>query len=674
MPKVYVTNTSSRQLETVARIAFPKTLTLPNHPCLSDGVANLNLYHEKSVGNISEIFTARGIFAPGTTEFDLTSNPNTPSIPAFTFSKWVEKDPRGSIPTVVVNYSDGRSKRMIVGPKSRLHRLTPDTATFYLESLVDEGFRTECWATAFRDLDHIEFKLATNWADRNNPNYHVGVSSIRIECKDKFVVHYQNQFGLGVVSYNPIIDTWSLTIPIPTNAIRDGQGIELRGYILANPENFITEITPEIQIRLNNLRAIELGNPSFGGVGEVNGSYENMNHEGNWFNSYLPEIINWDSSNRFRNILAIPSLFSPRMIGIANATGQTGAQQDFGADKGYEATVYHDDSWQTYFKGAMIDRMRFFNIHEPDGSRVLKENHPLRVTWNMETFDVLTRDTLGKAFVPWRDAGIGMFGYDTQHRSMNNLLTYVALTGDELAITTLENALDADLQQARNLDLAEREVGRMFACWAKMIRVLPEWSSNKLRAHVMVKFAELQSDWRGRFFPGDASRPIKVLQVIADPRSGIYNPVGNILECSWIPYQTAEMAKGLYSMWKVTGNEDMLNMLKDVLVTVVVGGTKLINGQWVPLTFCRYPTGLPSGQFISKTQSSPDEGKLIENMEPWEYTVGSQGFWDWMAPTVALAKHLVPSLAGRANEILSSVYPNGRFGSMDSAEWFCTPL
>jgi hypothetical protein len=674
MPKVYVTNTSTRPLETVAKIAFPMSLEMPEHPAIDAGSGQvIPLVLDRDVGDISQIFTAKGIFAPGKNEYELINFPGASS-QEFQFSNWVSKDPIGSIPVVIINYADGRSKRMIVGPKSRLVNINPNTATFYLESRVDEGFRTECWATAYSQLDHIEFKLATNWADRNNPQYHVNVSSIRIECRDKFVVHYQSQFGLGPVVYNPLIDTWSLEIPIPSQTIRDGQGIELRGYVLANPENFLTEITPEIRGRLDNLRAVELGLSQFGGVGEVHGSFENMNHSGNWFHAYLPLSINWDQSNRFRNILAIPSLFSPRMIGIANATGQTGAQQDFGADKGYEATVYHDNEWQTYYKGAMIDRMRFFNIHEPDGSRVLKESHPLRITWNMETFDILTRDTLGKAHVPWRDAGIGMFGYDTQHRSMNNLLTYIALTGDELALTTLENALEADLQQARNLDLAEREVGRTFSCWAKMLRVLKSVDRMRLKSHVETKFAELQADWRGRFYPGDPSKPIKVLQVIADPRSGIVNPATNTLECSWIPYQTAEMAKGLYAMWDVLRDPNMLVMLKDVLTTVVLGGAKLINGQWVPLTFARYPTGLPSGQFISKGQTAPDEGKLIENMEPWEYTVGSPGFWDWMAPAIAIAKHIAPNVRDRATEILNSIYPNGRFGSMDTAEWFCTSL
>jgi len=676
MAKVYIYNTSLSNLRTVAQIAFPATLTDLSNKSLYNGNDKIPLIWEKNVGDISKIYTALASFPPGESVWEVIDD--TYETPVFRFSDWVAKDPIGSILKTKIGVL-GNEIIPSLNSSSRFLRNNGNSTTFEIVHGVVNGFKVHQFLDVYSGLDHVRFQYAVNWADQSNPSYTRDTVKFTITCKDEFVINYAGQMGIPLPSYNPLIDEWYVEIQIPSQQIRDGQGLELRGYILTHPETFIGVIGPMNEVRLGNLAAVKNGDLKYGGVGQVRGSYENMNLNGNWFWKYLPSHI---PEEPLVDIFATRNPFSLRMIGMSNTPGQTGDQEDFGADKGHEATVLHHNWWQTYIEGALVDRMRTFNIHEPNGAKVSGRFHPNRVTWNMETFDPLTQDTLGKAKNQWRFDGTGFVSYDNQHKSMNNFFTYLALTGDDLAMDTLVGALEADLQQARNLDLAEREIGRTFACWYKMTRLLDPTNVSRLKQFMLLKYSEVKHDWRGRFF-ADPQHSVRCLQVIQDPRSGAVNPETGKVELSWIPYQTAEMLKGLYAFWLTFQQPDTMELMKSIATTYVNHGVANINNSWYPLTFSRYRTGLGSGQPLDPLAAAPEEGLPLDpsayTLSSWQIKIGEWGFWEWTAPALSLAAgpilpDLDPTVKQRAREILQSVYPDHMLMTKRELQWFMTEI
>lgn len=685
--KVTFTNTSREPLNTVVRIAVPYNLRMPNLPSIrfETGV-EMPMFYLKSIGDITTIYTVQGEFPAGPNpivgEIVEGSKRDHESL-NFGLSKWASRDLISNVIKLIIT-ADGREITFNSGGNIFVKSANKHCAVFDLQSEVVHGFSLREFLTVYSNLDHIEFKLGLNWHDRSIPDVFTNVTRIRMVCGNEFAIHFANQMQLSKPTYNPLIDEWSVDLVSWDQILRDGQGFELRGYVLTMPESFINPSDaedPDVKARIKNLAAVRAGFNSLGAVGEVVAVHNNLNHNGNWFNKNLPEFNpEWNQGLRVP-LITSPGIFGTRAVGSAKTPGQTGAQQDFGADKGFHATVAHNPAWITYMKAGQVDRLRTFNVIEPDGSRVTKEKHPGWKTWNMETFDVLSQDTLGKAKM-WRPAGTGWMGYDNQHRSQNGVLTYFALTGDELTYDTLLNCLEADLAQAP-YGQADREVGRMSSCWAKMLRVLSAPMVDRLSTHIKGKLDALSNQWRGRFpeIQGDPNRTVRVNQIIIDPRSAIVNPATGRLEPCWIAYQCAQMCAGLYELSLVYEDARLMPMIRDLARSFLWHGCFKEGNQWIPILFVRYRTGLQSGGVISDTSVAPEEGLPLPASSyftgSWEISldVSPQGWWNWVGPCVAIAGMVLddPQSKARSREIIDTVYSGG-FASIESAEWFGVPL
>lgn len=673
--KVNLHNSSNQTLYTVARIAYPQTYQMPMNPGLElpDGT-RLPLIKEQSIGTISNIYTVRCNLNPGPIQAETVGSVDGAES-TFTLSNWVTKHLAGTVLRIFVTLEDD-TELLLWGDGSRKHiRATPHVQVFELDSYVVQGFKVKQYLTAFTEMDHVEFKLGLNWHDRNDPSYGKRVKRVRLECSDEFVIHYQNAMNLPKATYLPQIDVWRLDLIPGPQEFSDGQGFELRGYILTAPEELLTGIDDLTDRRLNNLNAVRNGNQSFGGVGEVVGLAEDMNFDGNWFRGFLPKNLSGQAN--YQGMFWEPKLLGLRSRGSSKIPGQTGGQEDFGADKGLEATVLGQASWLTYIKGAIVSRYRWYNLHEPNGDRVEASKHPNRKTWNMATFHPHSTDLLGKAQNASRPDGTGWSGFDNQHRSLNNDLTYYVLTGDELILDTILNMLEADYAQT-SYDLADREVGRMFDFWSKCLRVLPILDSVKLKDHTDKKFTELLSKFRGRFFTNSPERNVNVLQVIIDPRSNVVNPVTGKIEPCWIPFQFAQKIVGVYSYYMETKDPRAASLLSRLSETFLRYGVFKQGNLWYPVMFERYRTGLPSGQNVNNNEMCPEEGMPLPpesfNTESWEVKIDpfySQSWWDWVCPAVQVAREFVwdDALIQKATEILDYAYPNG-LQTIQSACWF----
>jgi hypothetical protein len=678
--------TNSSKINSVVKIAIPQTLSLPLNPVLETPLGDLPMSFLKRIGNITDIWTALGKFTPGRFECRIKEGSAAQhNAEQFVASPWVAKNPGGSILRAFVTLEDDTVIPLYVGGDFKLITGNRHIQTFDIESPVVQGWCLKQILSIYSNLDHVEFKLALNWHDRSNPSYNVNIKEIRLECNDEFVIYHQGQLGIPRPTYNPLIDTWSCVITSGIQQILDGAGIEVRGFILALPEDFISFDSDNVdtEARVENLNAIRFGPSNAGGIGGVYAIHSNLNYNSNWFNSNLPNSRIEDAILNPK-LAYQPSIFSARTIGMAKTPYQSGAQNDFGADKGYEATVLLDPIWMSYAIGGLVDRLRPYNIHEPNGGRVTKELHPTRVTWNLVTLDSQSKDFLGKTKWAPRGLGTGWVGYDNQHRSQNLNITYYALTGDELELDTLSNALEADLQQAVNQSLADREIGRTFNCWAKMLRILPASDRNRLLPHVETKINELLSFWRGRLLSGP-EKTVKCSQIIKDPR-GIINPTNGKQEVCWLPYQHAQMIQGVYSMIKALqlfgrNNLSLESLLKDLCITLVDNGFANHGSEWYPILFLRYRTGLESGVMVDKNSPAPEEGIPLPpetfTSPNWQAVVNTdnQGWWDWVSPALSIAKTLPigSDRVAKIDTLLSYAYPNV-VTDIHTLEWFATPM
>lgn len=678
--------TNSDKITSVVKIAIPQTLALPINPVLQTPMGDLPLSFLKRIGNITDIWTVLGQFTPGRFECNIKEGTaEQHNAEQFGVSNWVAKNPGGSIIRAKVTLEDGTVIPLYVGGDFNLINGNRHLQTFDIESPVIQGWCLKQVLSVYSNLDHIEFKLGLNWHDRANPSYNINIREIRLECNDEFVIYHQGQLGIPRPTYNPMIDTWSCVITSGVQQILDGNGIEVRGFILAMPENFISFDfdSEEVNRRIANMTAVRFGPEKAGNIGGVYAVHADLNYDHNWFNGNLPDAHIEDAVLN-QKVAYQPSIFSARTFGMAKTPYQSGAQQDFGADKGYEATVLLDPIWIPYAIGGLVDRLRPYNIHEPNGKRVTKELHPTRVTWNLVTFDSQSKDFLGKVKWAPRGAGTGWVGYDNQHRSQNLNITYYALTGDELELDTLSNAFEADLQQAVNQSLADREIGRTFNCWAKMLRILPVNDRNKLLNHVDVKINELLTFWRGRLITG-LDKTVKCSQVIKDPR-GIVNPSNGNQEVCWLPYQHAQMIQGVYSLSRALSlfgrnTISLDSLLKDLCITFVDNGFAHYGNDWYPILFLRYRTGLNSGVMIDKNSPAPEEGIPLPpetfTSPNWQAVVNTdnQGWWDWVSPALSIAKTLPigSDRVAKIDTLLSYAYPNV-VTDIHTLEWFATPM
>lgn len=692
LPSVIET-TSNELLTCWAHVALPysESHKLPPYLRFTPNGTSLRLraYRRMIVGTQTEIWSIYGSWQPNQKlegEFSLLTQDESDfeeKNKDIILTDWVSANPIKLIPQPVITLSDGRTVKPAVDTRRTVVREISKAAMgFDVQFVPFQGILFQCDGTIYGEQDHVEFDLTYHWSDRNDPTYGKYIGSIGIESSNEFVIHHRERFGISAPTYTPQIDTWTVQLLGP-HEIREGQGALWQGYILSNPEKLMDAETYSDELtqkRIRNLRAVKNGKPFYGGVGEAWGVCKELNKNNDWL-----------CFGRFADVPSNPipfmpeplwgnTIWSPRQIGMSQTPGQTGGQEDFGSDKGSAATVLFQPSWITYFRAGLTDFYRYYNLFETDGSPLLQIMHPRRTTWNMGTHDATTRDFLGKAKYARTPPGNSFLGYDNEHRSQNNYITWYALTGNRAARKNILQAVETDLGQVPNRAGAEREIGRILLTWAKFVKVLDKYNGDKIKELMYSKHTNVKNQWRGRFFANDPTRTVRCLQIPVDARSGIYIPGTDHPDHTWIPYQTAMMVLGYYAFYKVTGDSELLDIIKQLCKTVLLNGVfKDASGVWHCLTFCRYRTGIPvkadgTAGNLPSNEPGPDEGLPLEASSYYvgspDILIGDGGFWAWLAPSLIVAREVLDEtdLKERAQEILNSVYPD-KYPNWNVSEW-----
>lgn len=151
--------------------------------------------------------------------------------------------------------------------------------------------------------------------------------------------------------------------------------------------------------------------------------------------AHIQRVIGW-----FNRIQSVGDPWRPPLLGLAPNSGQTGAQDDFGASKLGWAWAGGALHTLEAYHSALHEACRPGQWYEADGSAVEPWRHTNFVTWSgyIHWHNSYASDRLGKGLQPTPRFSGGYTGPDREHWSNNTLCGTYVLTGSPLLRRVIE--------------------------------------------------------------------------------------------------------------------------------------------------------------------------------------------------------------------------------------------
>lgn len=556
----------------------------------------------------------------------------------------------------------------------------------FISKLGNSGFLVEGWTTFHDNSPIADVRVAFVWSDRNNPAHDMQIEGLFFLTGEPVVFDFAVRNGMTPL---PVFNGqhWVSQVCGPISFI-DGSGLPLIGRMLCLPENAssqpvydpdtYSDTDPNAQVAQDIesiLAAAHLPVLGVCGPGTWNGktlAHRNIPRIGRP-QEHIEAMADQVLDNFFNNTLSLAGQFyDPRPIGIGKTPGQTGDQQDFGSQKGWEATVAADPRWLHYAMHSVTsDFFRGFMHYEANGARLNLSAHPSWITWGMRTHysTSVSPDRLGKSPPVWgAGESVGWWGYDEEHRSQTNLAQLYLLTGDPLLRYIIEHCATTDTANVRvKLEFgtgAPRAIGRQVHCWSNFMLLCPPTSPvrQQFRAAIDRMAFVTMRDWLGDKFPG----PVDIISDRTDPRMGITHN-GEVLP-AWSCWEHGLFVVGAYAAWKATRDERWLTLVRRVCRTIVRYATFQDQQGWTFIATCHWPkpgvgpTGVAEGQPLP-TQWVSRESSLVTPLN------GDVSTWTQNAILIFIETHEAndPDMA-RAQAIAQAFMPSDPTDPR-TAEW-----
>lgn len=547
------------------------------------------------------------------------------SINPFTLHPWVGDEPNKLLPLIEVRIRMGLSvvphRTELPFPVLGAEPIVSDGALrFAFQAPVGSlGFMAEGWVTFFDNSPVADVRIALVWSDRRNPEHDYYVEGISFLSGEPVVFDFARLNGM---SERPVWNGthWVTQVSGPIGFI-DGSGLPLIGRMLCLPRDgdslpqydpgtySMDDPAANIAQDYETLTAGQFV-PVLGVSDAFSGKLlasKNLPRLSIPF-AQQQSLARAGALGFFAQFGQSPGTFytTPRPIGIGRNPGMTGDQNDFGAQKGWEAVTAMEPLWlYQALHSVVADFFRGVMHYEQNGQRLNPDAHPQWVTWSGGTHysPSVSPDRLGKRLPVWGDRVATLYeSYDEEHRSQTSLALLYALTGDPLLRYIIEHYSTTDVAGVRHrLNFgtgAPRAIGRQLHCWANFLVLFPEGSvvRNRFRALIDRAVQVMLDTWYGGRFPG----PVDIISDRTDPRMGI--TWNNEVMPAWSVWEHGLFAVGAYAAWKVTKDARLLDVIRRVCRTVVRYGAFQDDLGWTFLSTVHWPksgigpTGVAEGQ------------------------------------------------------------------------------
>jgi hypothetical protein len=646
----------------------------------------------EDVGQHSTIYRVFAPFDPfQTLSGEFVSAPSTQRPDPFKFHPWVVDAPTKLIPKLELRLRvNGQSVSFRTNEPFELMETEFQNDCMlrfhFVSKLGTSGFVAEGWVTFYDNSPVADVRVAVVWADPTNPAHDMLIEGLFFLTGEPVVFDFAKRTGMTEL---PVFNGqhWVTLVCGPLSFI-DGSGLPLIGRMVCLPESpsvlpdydpeTYSDTDPAAQAAQDVETIIAAAHfPAFGVCGPRTWNGKMLAHR-NIPRFGLPQehveaMADQALDNFFNNTIRTAGQFYDlRPISIGKSPGQTGDQQDFGAAKGWEATVAADPRWlHLALYSVTADFFRGVMHYESNGARLNPAQHPQWVTWSGRTHysASVSPDRIGKGPGTWgAGESTGWWGYDDEHRSQTNLATLYALTGDPLLRYIIEHYSTTDIANVRHrLEFgigAPRAVGRTLHCWANFALLFPPSSPihQRFRQLIDTMAFKTQRDWLGGKFAG----PVDIISDRTDPRMGITH--NGVVLPAWSCWEHGLFAVGVYAAWKVTRDERLLDIVRRVCRTIVRYACFRDSLGWTFISTCHWPkpgvgpTGVAEGEPLPAQWYSRNS-TLVTPLN------GDVSTWTQNAVLIFIELHEAndPDMA-RAQEIAANYMPSNP-NDPRTAEW-----
>ncbi|MBL8726422.1 MAG: hypothetical protein JNK49_20430 [Planctomycetes bacterium] len=641
-----------------------------------------------AVGSHSVLFHVLGSFGPQQTlQGNLVPISNSTSFTPWGMSDWVADNTPALLPTPVLLDAQGLEHRMTQPTLDLVESESPARRVFHWWGRMGTSpVVCDVYLYVYTGQDIVPVEVTFTCSDPQLTGMSYAWQALWLECGEYPQIEYRTRLGLTApmrqtgVQNHPSYQKWVQVVSGP-RTIGRGEGLHVSGALLCLLEpgrapvgtgystngmttqwtvgDRIDSLTAEYQFPCVGVDRRWAGRwLAFGMVPELP---QSMRADGGVADSNAA----WQG---FRALLQQPAdLFAQRPRGLFRNASSTGAQEDFGASKGSLAVTVGDPRW-LFDAGYSVAEvmMRGWHYRNANGSPMRFANHPSLQLFNQYPNCRTTGTSLGYPCpLPYTWPTTGWTAWDDQHRSQNNFMAMLALTGRWALRHQLRDLVEVDQALVPNWMDTPRAEGRLQMAWSNSLLLLDSASARTaLQGTMQQRLQAVLNNWPGRFFVGNAQKPIRVLSVGSDPT---FLEANGSRVPAVVVWEHSIAVMGFYAAWRTTGDVRFRDLAREITRLIVDHCCFQENGRWIAATAIRYLQGAQEGNALPASSyytGSPDVHTQIS-------------FWSWILPAVLICRELYTGVdaarVARCNAILQDVVPNGPTNWADAEWWAVLP-
>lgn len=613
---------------------------------------------------------------------------------AFVLSSWVADDLSRLFPIFDI-VSNGQ--HLQCNPPVITRELNTVAHLLYKVVTRCGGVVTEFYANLFNDQEVIEWQLFAVFSDYSVPDVDINIEKFSVTFGEFIMVDDHIPLQVPQFSiYDSATDTFTITlIDRPASdplKIGHAQGLPIfKGALLCidNSKPF------EVQIRDPEITSSEKYSYLLARIdGKILSGRTNWDNRWLAFQAAIPKLpqdtAELDSIfNAQYGFMSTPQdLYAKRLLGLNKYAGSTGAQGDFGSQKGSQAT-HGDIRFSATWHYHLQEPMRPIHFREANGSPTTGAVQDNWVTWSQITHyhPNVSPNQLGKP--NWWTGGEfhGWSGKDDQHKSSNALNAAIATMDWPAHRTMLRDEINVALENVRFLPGqdpgAPRAIGRRLLADANAFLLTgDEWVWERLvvwhasNAFTKSVLGPAPDFMRVQEFSMNDKPPFLCVET-TNCVQGQHAPVAKI-----IIWQLGLLMKGLVAAWNthlyrqslglptLAGTDDLEDHIAELATTFARHFVVQVNGAWQTWNLIAWNNGVPvdPGILSSNDETAGSTYELVKVDNTW---------WEWIFPGfyylarsdhgINLPLDVVQRLDSMATETEMVVFPNS---NMATREWF----